>query len=192
MQIHLIRHGDARKSVNDYSRALSEKGILEVELLSRKIQEEIALKKLFVDKIYHSGLLRAKETAEIIFKSILNIKLKINSNLILNSNQINSNQQELQKGLIDIDIEEDTELSPYNDNHRYLIDKYKNNTQNGNRCSIMLVGHMPSLTKMSHYLLSVSDENNFKKDLTFATANMISFERSEKDESWNYLWKIIP
>ncbi|MBF0363426.1 MAG: phosphohistidine phosphatase SixA [Oligoflexia bacterium] len=165
MQLHLVRHGNATQSsqsATDFSRALSNIGITEVESLATKIREQILLKKIFVDKIYHSGLLRAKETAEIIYKAVA-----------IDNNDNND----------DIDIEVCEELSPDYGNYRYVIDKLINCSENG---GIMLVGHMPSLSKIGHYLLSD------KIDLSFDTANMISLEWSRDDEEWKFLGKITP
>ncbi|MBF0297087.1 MAG: phosphohistidine phosphatase SixA [Oligoflexia bacterium] len=176
MQLHLVRHGDAKQSNDDFSRALSEKGVLEVELLSRKIKEGIEQNKIFINRIYHSNLLRAKETAEIIFKTILK-----NEN---NKNNSNNNNK--------LFLEEDNDLSLYNDNYLYIVDKLKNYSENENTEGIMLVGHMPSLTKIGEYLVRANATNkNSRIDFSFATANMVSLERDNNDE-WNYLWKITP
>lgn len=64
MRVYLVRHGESlEKSVNG-ERPLSEKGKKDIE----KMASEISGCPISVDKIFHSGILRAKQTAEILGK----------------------------------------------------------------------------------------------------------------------------
>jgi phosphohistidine phosphatase len=61
MKLYLVRHGDSLQGEQDSKRALSEHGKVEIEHLGRFLAN-----KLKVMEFYHSGKLRAKETAEIL------------------------------------------------------------------------------------------------------------------------------
>jgi phosphohistidine phosphatase len=62
MTIYLVRHGEARPDADDASRALSERGRAEIERVARLV----AALRPPVAEIRHSGLLRARQTAEIL------------------------------------------------------------------------------------------------------------------------------
>lgn len=62
MLIYLVRHADALAANSDEIRPLSPKGIDDTKRVG-KFLKKINIK---VDSIYHSGLLRARQTAEIL------------------------------------------------------------------------------------------------------------------------------
>jgi phosphohistidine phosphatase len=62
MDIYLMRHGEARPEEEDAQRPLSEAGRLSVERVARRL----AIADTRLDGIYHSGALRARQTAEIL------------------------------------------------------------------------------------------------------------------------------
>ena len=62
MRLHLVRHGDARPGSDDFSRPLSAIGRADVERLA----ERAAAAGVSVREVRHSGLVRARETAEIL------------------------------------------------------------------------------------------------------------------------------
>lgn len=66
MKIYLVRHGDALSVDQDAQRPLSEKGIAEVKKTADFLQKN----NIQVERIYHSGKLRAVQTAEIIAKTL--------------------------------------------------------------------------------------------------------------------------
>jgi len=66
MKLYLIRHGEALPSIVDSQRPLSDHGRAQVAYLAHHLQDENA-KPLH---IYHSGILRAQQTAEIIAKTL--------------------------------------------------------------------------------------------------------------------------
>lgn len=66
MKLYLIRHGDAEDGMADARRALSERGEDEI----RKTAEFLKKNGAKVDCVYHSGLLRAKQSADIISKTL--------------------------------------------------------------------------------------------------------------------------
>jgi phosphohistidine phosphatase len=72
MFIYLVRHGDAVPAEVDPARPLSDKGRAEVEATARELLAEGAQ----VSEIWHSGKLRARQTAEIIAR-VLGVKVVI-------------------------------------------------------------------------------------------------------------------
>jgi phosphohistidine phosphatase len=67
MKLYLVRHGEPKTESEDPSRSLTEKGIDDIERLSAFIAEK---KNVGVDAIFHSGKLRAQQTAEILAKHL--------------------------------------------------------------------------------------------------------------------------
>ena len=62
MPIYLVRHGEATPGQDDAARPLSDRGRSEIERLAR-LAAELALRPA---RIRHSGLVRARQTAEIL------------------------------------------------------------------------------------------------------------------------------
>lgn len=63
MQLHIIRHGQAETSANDFTRKLSQTGIKQAEQIKQKIHLNNKA------SILSSSAIRAKQTAELIFDS---------------------------------------------------------------------------------------------------------------------------
>ena len=66
MRIYLVRHGSAVSEQEDPSRPLSSEGRRDIELVARTL----GIMNLKVDTIFHSGKLRAEQTAQIIAGAI--------------------------------------------------------------------------------------------------------------------------
>lgn len=66
MKVYLVRHGDAVSSQSDPKRPLSEQGRADV----RKVASSIKPLGISVEHIWHSGKLRAAQTAEILADSV--------------------------------------------------------------------------------------------------------------------------
>lgn len=62
MRLYLVQHGEAKHEKEDPSRPLTESGRIEVE----RVAEFLARAGVSVDRILHSGRLRAAQTAEIL------------------------------------------------------------------------------------------------------------------------------
>ena len=62
MKLYLIQHGEARSEAEDPERSLTAKGEEEV----KRISEAAKGLNILPSKVYHSGKLRAKQTAEMI------------------------------------------------------------------------------------------------------------------------------
>jgi phosphohistidine phosphatase len=66
MKIYLVRHGEAVSSGSDPQKPLSKQGLTDV----RKVASFIKPLKISVEHIWHSGKLRAVQTAEILAESV--------------------------------------------------------------------------------------------------------------------------
>jgi phosphohistidine phosphatase len=66
MKVYLVRHGEAVSSESDPQKPLSEQGRADV----RKVASFIRPLKISVEHIWHSGKLRAAQTAEILAGSV--------------------------------------------------------------------------------------------------------------------------
>ena len=66
MRLYLIQHGEAKSEVEDPERSLTARGEEEVKAISR-IAAGLNIRP---SKIYHSGKMRAKQTAEIIASAL--------------------------------------------------------------------------------------------------------------------------
>jgi phosphohistidine phosphatase len=66
MLLYLVRHGDAKRSEEDPLRPLSNNGVKEVN----KIAAYASGKGVRVNRIFHSGKLRAEQTAQILFRHL--------------------------------------------------------------------------------------------------------------------------
>ncbi|RLI32491.1 phosphohistidine phosphatase SixA [Candidatus Bathyarchaeota archaeon] len=61
MKLYLVQHGEAKKEEEDPSRPLTEKGFKDAE----KVAKYVSKLDVKIKRIFHSGKLRAKQTAEI-------------------------------------------------------------------------------------------------------------------------------
>ncbi len=68
-RVYLVQHGEAKRKEEDPQRPLTEKGRRDTE----KMAEFLAKTGVIIDRIVHSGKLRAKQTAEI-FAEKLGVK----------------------------------------------------------------------------------------------------------------------
>jgi len=82
MKLYLIQHGEAKSEAEDPERSLTARGEKEVTAVS-KVAGSLRIKPL---EIYHSGKLRAKQTAEIVASA-----LKISDSLVQSAQGLNPN-----------------------------------------------------------------------------------------------------
>lgn len=66
MKVYLVRHGEAVSSQFDPKRPLSEHGLADI----RKVASFIKPLKISVEHVWHSGKLRAAQTADILAESV--------------------------------------------------------------------------------------------------------------------------
>lgn len=70
MRLVLVRHGDAAPGSDDDTRPLTRKGRAEIQLLTMFLHTS----GISVQEVFHSGKVRAKETAEILAASVGNLQ----------------------------------------------------------------------------------------------------------------------
>lgn len=66
MKIYLVRHGESVTAGSDNTRALSKKGKEDIKALAKFILRD----KIEITNLYHSGKMRALQTAELLLPSI--------------------------------------------------------------------------------------------------------------------------
>ena len=120
MDIYLVQHAKAKSSEQDPIRPLSKEGVANIERVSA-YAEKLGFA---VDRIYHSGKLRAKQTAEILARH-LGVADKV----------------ETKKGLDPSDS-----VAPIRD----WLDRL---SSEGTR-NILIVGHLPFLDKLTSLLVA--------------------------------------
>lgn len=70
MDLYLVRHADAKKGEEDPLKPLSDAGLQN----TKKIASYLSHLNIKVDQIFHSNILRAKQTAEVLGKSLRPVK----------------------------------------------------------------------------------------------------------------------
>jgi phosphohistidine phosphatase len=149
VNIYLVRHGEAVSERIDPARPLTRAGREEVE----RVADRAASQKVQVSAIFHSGILRAKQTAEIIAQRL----------------GFSSGTREL-SGLLPQDdpsiarAELETAESP-----------------------IMLVGHLPHLSRLASLLVSGQMESEV---VQFAPATMVCCATDVS--GWKLAWTLAP
>jgi len=124
MDIYLVQHAQAKSSEEDPARPLSEEGVASIE----RVSAYAGKLGLTVDCIYHSGKLRAKQTAEILARH-LNAADKL----------------EMKKGLDPSDS-----IAPIRDwLGRLSSDGIRN---------ILIVSHLPFLDKLTSLLVAGTED----------------------------------
>ena len=124
MDIYLVQHAQAKSTEQDPARPLSEEGVANIERVSA-YAEKVGFT---VDCIYHSGKLRAKQTAEIL-AGHLSIADKV----------------ETKKGL-----DPNDSVAPIRD----WLDRL---SSEGIR-NIVIVGHLPFLDKLTSLLVTGAED----------------------------------
>ncbi len=166
MKLYLCQHGDsAPKEVNP-EKPLTVKGIQEVKAIGRMLAEA----GLQFSEIYHSGKLRAKQTSEILAKAVSfrgTIAIK--------------------KGIEPMDL-----VLPLVDEVTTFYQDNSTNRDNStnkqiSEANILIVGHLPFMTKLVSQLLT-RNENNIV--VNFVTGSVVCLERIEYQ--WVLNWMLRP
>jgi phosphohistidine phosphatase len=149
MRVYLVQHGEAKKEEEDPLRPLSESGREDVQRVA-KYAENLDIQ---ANKIYHSGKLRAKQTAEILAE-------KLNIEQVIEAEKLapNADPKVWEDRLSGIDEE------------------------------VILVGHLPHLSKLSGGLLCGDEE---KETVAFRMGGIVCLERNG-DGHWSVQWMITP
>ena len=83
MKLYLVQHGEAVAKENDPDRPLSEKGITDVKRIGRALTQA----RVAVERVIHSGKLRAQQTAEILASEISpGVQLEVHDHIKPNDN----------------------------------------------------------------------------------------------------------
>jgi phosphohistidine phosphatase len=149
MRVYLVQHGEAKKEEEDPLRPLSESGRKDVQRVA-KYAENLDIK---ASKTFHSGKLRAKQTAEILAE-------KLNIEQVIEAEKLAPNA--------DPKVWEDR-LSGIDED-------------------VILVGHLPHLSKLSGGLLCGDEE---KETVIFRMGGIVCLERNG-DGHWSVQWMITP
>ncbi len=150
MKLYLMRHGEAEGVYEGEGPSLSSRGESEVS----RIGEALSSKKIRLDHIYHSGKLRARQTAEIVGS----------------------------KFSADIPISKKEGLKPNDPAPVFAKDL---NDVSGN---ILVVGHLPFVSKLTSYLLADTESELM---FSFGTAS-VAFLEYAHSFGWNLHWLIEP
>ncbi len=145
MKVYLVQHAKPKPEEEDPQKPLSEQGRDDAQKVA-----EFA-KNIKVNKIQHSGKLRAQQTAEILGKSLGVDVVKADSLEPMADTQIWANR-----------LEEQSE-------------------------DVMLVGHLPHLTKLASQLLT---QNQEKPVISFKQGGIVCLEKTER--GWQVAWMVTP
>ena len=145
MKVYLVQHAKPKPEEEDPQKPLSEQG----EVEAQKVAE--FAKNIKVNKIQHSGKLRAQQTAEILGKLLGVEVVKADSLEPMADTQIWANR-----------LEEQSE-------------------------DVMLVGHLPHLTKLASQLLT---QNQEKPVISFKQGGIACLEKTER--GWQVAWMVTP
>jgi phosphohistidine phosphatase len=149
MKLYLVQHAKAAAKQEDPDRPLTEEGKREVQ----KVAEFVKRLRLWVDHLWHSGKLRAEQTAEAL------------------------------KGVIEVQATSARDgLGPMDD-VAALADELE-----GSEEHIMVVGHLPFLSKLASLLLTGSESANA---VAFKNGGVVSMQSGE-DGRWQIDWMVTP
>lgn len=149
MDFYLVRHGDAKSDQEDPKRPLSDRGRMEVERVARAA----AMKEIEVSEILHSDKLRAKQTAEILAKSLSPRR---------GVRQIGGLSPEDDPFIIKAELEMARE-------------------------PLMLVGHLPHLSRLASLLVKGDPENEI---VNFPPAAIVCLSHGKG--AWEIKWTLTP
>jgi len=151
MHLYLVRHAEPKSEEEDPSRPLSKKGWTEIQKVAAFAATHL---NIVVNRILHSGKLRAQQTAEVF-----------------------SEHFHPEGGIKSV-----AGLNPLD--NPSLWGKRLNRIKE----DLMLVGHMPYLSKLTSYLLH-HDEN--KTSVSFQTSQIVCLYR-DSSGVWTVKWILKP
>jgi phosphohistidine phosphatase len=149
MEFYLVRHGDALSATENPRRPLSPEGRRRVAQTARSARE----RGIQVSTIYHSGILRAAETAEILARHFPSVERVAQLSGLLPDDDPAIIKTEL-------DLAAD---------------------------SLMLVGHLPFMSRLTGLLLHGDSE---RPAAEFLPASMVCCVKSATE--WKIRWQIAP
>lgn len=150
MKLYLVQHAEAKSEEEDPKRPLTDKGREE----ARRVAALLARAGVRVDRIVHSGKLRAQQTAEIFAEALKPPR----------------------------DVERAEALEPLAD-PRVWVEKLAEVDED-----VMIVGHLPHLSKLAGLLLTGSEG---AEPVKFRKGGAVCLERGEGGK-WSLLWAVWP
>ncbi len=150
MELYLVQHGTAKSEAEDSSRPLTDQGRSDVERLA----EFLASLRLDLERVEHSGKLRARQTAEILAARLRPAQ----------------------------GTKEVTSLAPNAD-----VESTRAQLQQESR-NILLVGHLPHLSRLVSRLLSLDSE---RAVVRFQMDGVVRLDRDEAG-AWIVRWALSP
>jgi phosphohistidine phosphatase len=150
VRVYLVQHAKYVPEEENPKKPLSRTGKECVEKMGKFLSEKLDLR---LAQIFHSGKLRAQQTADIIASH-----------------------------LHPRDVKADSDLSPLTDPDIWK-EKLGKSGEN-----IMLVGHLPYLSKLASSLLI---GNEHKELISFQMGGVVCLEQAEKGH-WILKWMILP
>lgn len=150
MFLYLVQHGEAKKKEEDPARPLSETGLKNIG----KTSSYLSGLNVKIDEIFHSGKLRANQTAEVLAEAL-----------------------KPEKGLSKTDG-----IAPMDD-PAIWAERLKGINNN-----IILVGHLPHLSKLASLLLCGDAD---KTIVEFKMAGVVCLRKCDAEE-WSLHWMLIP
>ena len=150
MRLYLVQHGEAKREEEDPARPLTDRGREEVERVS-SYAAKIGVR---VERILHSGKLRARQTAEIMAKHL-----------------------KPPKG-----VERADGLEPLAD-PKVWAERLR-----GVEGDLMLVGHLPHLSRLTSLLLTGRED---VEPVAFRMGGIVCLERDEEGK-WRMQWIVRP
>lgn len=151
LRLYLVQHAEAKSKTEDPERPLSEKGLMDIRKIAVHFGQRFLIE---VAKIFHSGKLRAKETAEILAEYL----------------------QSSEKVIVDEALEPLADPKVW----RTRLARIKED--------IMLVGHLPLLSRLASDLLCPNGKNEV---VSFKMGGIVCLERDVQNR-WAIHWIITP
>jgi len=149
MHLYLVQHGQPKAESEDSQRPLTDKGKSEVESVAR----HIANSGVTIHRIFHSGKLRARQTAELFAQYLAPAQ----------------------------GVAEKSGLGPTDEpgEAKRIVQQAED--------SVMLVGHLPHLSRLASLLLL---DNAEKEVISFKMGGVVCLGR--KNEAWSVDWILLP
>lgn len=150
MYLYLVQHGEAKREQEDPSRPLSEKGVRDVRKVASFISQR---EKIEAECIFHSGKLRAAQTAGILSEYI-----------------------QTSRGACEAEG-----LTPMDDPALWA------ERLRGSGIDVMIVGHLPHLSKLASLLLCGNPEASI---VNFKMGGVVCLKK--KEGKWSVEWMVVP
>ena len=151
LRLYLVQHAEAKSKTEDPERPLSDKGLMDIRKIALHAKRSFLIE---VAEIFHSGKLRAKQTAEILAEYL----------------------QSSERVIVD------EALEPLAD------PKVWRTRLAGTKEDIMLVGHLPHLSRLASDLLCPNGKNEV---ISFKMGAIVCLERDGQNR-WAIHWIITP